>query len=113
MSISVHPEEVRGVDHRGEHIAEFRHAYDILSGVGKVYVALPCHDSEYVERDQHAFRMQLLIGAIEEVGDHVRTLPIRMGRLEIKLRISLIAFRWKTNVIELNFISAGLRDPLS
>src|SRR5437667_5673650 len=48
--IAVHPEEVRRIDHRRDHITIFRHAHDVLPGVRKVNLALPRHHSESMDR---------------------------------------------------------------
>src|SRR6202030_1096833 len=57
-------------------------------------------------------RMDLRIGAIEEISDHVRALHlrrmIRMLGLIVESGIFLIAFGGKADVIELHFIDSGL-----
>ena len=50
------------------------HGDDVLPGVGKVDRALPGHDTEDVERKQDTRGMDLRIGALQEIGDDVRTL---------------------------------------
>src|SRR5580698_3777930 len=84
------------------------HGHNVLSGVRQIYRALPGHDSEDVEREQYSGGMDLGIGAIEEVGNHFRTLFFRMIGLIIKLGILLIALGWKADVVELNFIDSRL-----
>ena len=77
---AVHAEEVRGIDHGREHVAILRHAYDVLSGVRQVHRTLPRHYAKHVEREQHARRMQLGVGMLQEVGNHVRAMPGRDAR---------------------------------
>ena len=78
----------------------------------QIDVALPRHNSEYIERDQDAFRMQLLIRTIKEVGDYISALPIRMCRLEMELRVRLVPFSRKTHIVELDLVGSRLCHPL-
>ena len=46
------------------------HGYNVLPGVGQINRALPRHNSEHVERKKNAGRVNLAIGAVEEIGNH-------------------------------------------
>src|SRR6202140_4501362 len=83
-----------------------------MTGVRKIHGTLPRHDSKDVEREQDAGRMDLGIGAIEEISDHIRALHLRwmigMLGLVVERGIFLVAFGGKADVIELHFIDSGL-----
>src|SRR6266849_184933 len=109
---AVHAEEVRRINHGRDHITVLSHGYDVLPVVRKIDGALPRHDSEDVEREQGAGRVNLGIGAIEEIGDHFRALHLRwmvgMLGLIVESGIFLVAFGGKADVVELHFIDSGL-----
>src|SRR5260370_39194498 len=126
---TVHAEEMRGIDHGREHVTVFGHGYDVLPGVRKIDGTLPRHDSEDIEREQGAGRMDLGIGALEEVGDHVRArrgkpslyialdvfrLIGTIGLIGLKVEggVFLVALGGKANVVELHFIDSGLSYEL-
>ena len=78
----VHAEEVAGIDHGAEDVAVVGHADDVLSGVGEVDGALPGHDSEDVEAEEHAGRVEFGVGFFQEGGDDVgalRAVPLGGG----------------------------------
>src|SRR5258707_893673 len=52
--------------------------------------------------------MDLGIGASQKVGNDFRTLPFRMIGLVGKAGVFLVAFGWKTYVVKLHFVHAGL-----
>src|SRR5713226_9417032 len=126
---AVHAEEVRGIDHGREHVTVFGHGYDVLPGVRKINGTLPRHDSKDIEREQGAGRMDLGIGALEEIGDHFRA---RRGKprlyialdvfrliglietigLKVEGSVFLIALGGKANVVELHFVDSGLSYEL-
>ena len=70
----VHAEEVRWVDHGAEDVAVVGHADDVLSGVGKVDLALPGHHAEDVEAQQDARGVEFGVGFFQEGGDDVGAL---------------------------------------
>src|ERR1700732_689321 len=109
---AVHAEEVRRINHGRDHVTVLCHRYDVLPGVRKIDGTLPRHDSEHVERQQDAGRMDLGISAIEEISNHVRALHLRrmigMLGLVVESGIFLVAFGGKADVIELHFIDSGL-----
>ena len=73
------PKKWRGIDHGAEHVAVAGHAHDVLSGVGEIDLALPGHDAEDVEAEQHARGMEFGIGLFEEAGDDVGALRAASG----------------------------------
>ena len=75
---AIHMEEVRGVDHGRKDVAVLRHFGHVLPRVVEIHLALPSHHSKDIERNQHAKRMKLAVGAREEVNDHVLPLPVRV-----------------------------------
>src|SRR5579863_249198 len=56
--------------------------------------------------------MQLGIGMLQEVRNHVGTVPSRMVGLEHEASVFLISLSRKTDVVELNFVHAGFRSFL-
>ncbi len=70
----IHAEEVRRVDHGREHVAIFRHADDVLAGVGEIDGALPGHYSEDVEGEQDSGGVEFGVGFLQEGGDYVGAL---------------------------------------
>src|SRR5229473_5516077 len=126
---AVHAEEVRGIDHGREHVTVFGHGYDVLPGVRKINGTLPRHDSKDIEREQGAGRMDLGIGALEEIGDHFRARRgkprlyialsvfrvislIGMIGLKVESGVFLVTFGGKADVVELHFVDSGLSYEL-
>src|SRR6266568_7669684 len=56
--------------------------------------------------------MNFSVSTFQEVGDYFRALPFRVLGLEIKAGIFLVAFGWKTDVVELHFVHARLGHEL-
>jgi len=80
------------------------HSDNVLSGVREVDRALPRHHTKYVERQQHARRVQLSIGSAQEVADYVAAMPGWVLGLESESGVFLIAFSREANIVELHFI---------
>src|ERR1700756_2034075 len=57
--------------------------------------------------------MQFGVAALEEVGNDVRTLPLRMFGLEVEAGVFLVAFGREADVVELDLVHAGVGDVLS
>lgn len=69
----------------------FGHRHDVLPRVRQVNRPLPCHHPKYIKREQRPSRMDLAIRPLDEIGDYVRPLPIRMLHLKIEARVFLVA----------------------
>ena len=57
--------------------------------------------------------MKFGVGVLQEVGNHVRTMPVGMLGLEDKAGIFLVAFRGEAHIVELDFVGAGFGCLLS
>ena len=93
MGNFVHTKEMRGINHRAQDVAVAGHLHNILSGMGKIDGALPCHDPKDVEREQDTGGMELGISLLEEGGDHLRALRAARGGLGGKRARALLHFR--------------------
>ena len=123
LSVAIHPEEVRRINHGREHVAGARHADDVLPGMGKIHRPLPRHHPENVQREQHAAGVQLAVSARQKIADHIgagarRASSSRRHRIFCcaaftrrahvgEARIGLVAFGREADIIELDLIGAA------
>ena len=104
VAVAVHAKEVRGIDHRRHYVAILRHLRNVLPGVRKIDGPLPGHDAKDIQRKQHARRLQFRLRLLQEAGDDIAAMPLRMLGLKAELRVLLVAFRRKAHVVELNLV---------
>ena len=56
---------------------------------------------------QRARGMNFGIGMFQEVGNHVRAMPLRMLGFEVEAGVFLVTLGGETDIVELNFVGAG------
>ena len=57
---------------------------------------------------QRARGMNFGIGMLQEVGNHIGAMPLRMLGLEVEAGIFLVTLGGESDVVELDFVSTGL-----
>ena len=80
---------------------------DVLPGMREVHWPLPGHDAENIERQQHACGVKLGVGMLQEVGNHIGTMPVGMRGLEDEAGVFLFAFGREADIVELDFVGPG------
>ena len=73
--------------------------------MAQINLPLPRHDAKHVQGNQYTHGMQLAVGAVQEVGNHVITVQFRVF-LEGELRVRLVAFGGEAHVVKLDFVNA-------
>ena len=51
--------------------------------------------------------MNFGVGVFQEVGNHVRAVPVGMGGLEVEACVLLVALGRESDLVKLDFVGAG------
>src|SRR5215469_1512910 len=74
----------------------------------KIHLALPSHHSKNIQREQHTLPTECAVGMLQEICNYIGAFPAGVLSLKNEAGIFLIALRREANIVELNFIYAGL-----